>query len=139
MLKIVLRFPSFSQRHCLTGDVQGMQVREISELVVSSDVSIVCCKGHQEVDQGEDHQGARHRRQDEHHLSPLNIVDAELLYFKLAFYQQVLLLCICREKEVKRVEVNHPITVPVPLNLVCAADAPAECVESGHDNTAGKY
>ena len=42
--------------------------REISELVVSSDVSIVCRQGHQEVNQGEDHQGAGHRRQDEHHL-----------------------------------------------------------------------
>ena len=29
----------------------------------------------------------------------------------------------CGEEEVKRVEVNHPITVSVPLNLVCAADA----------------
>ena len=47
---------------------KGAIYREISELVVSSDVSVVCCEGHQEVDQGEHHQGAGHCRQDEHHL-----------------------------------------------------------------------
>ena len=29
----------------------------------------------------------------------------------------------CGEEEMKRVEVDDPITVPVPLNLVCATDA----------------
>ena len=42
--------------------------REICELVVAPDVSIVCGERHQEVDEGQDDQGARHRRQDEHHL-----------------------------------------------------------------------
>ena len=42
--------------------------REIRELVVSPDVSVVGSEGHQEVDEGQDHQGARHRRQDKHHL-----------------------------------------------------------------------
>ena len=42
--------------------------RQICELVMSTDVSVVGCEGHQEVDEGEDDQGAGHRRQDKHHL-----------------------------------------------------------------------
>ena len=42
--------------------------RKICELVVSTDMSVVGGEGHQEVDQGEDDQGAGHRRQDKHHL-----------------------------------------------------------------------
>ena len=42
--------------------------RQVSELVVPADVSVVGGEGHQEVDERENDQGARHRRQDEHHL-----------------------------------------------------------------------
>ena len=42
--------------------------RQICELVVATDVSVVSSESHQEVDQGEDNQGARHCRQDKHHL-----------------------------------------------------------------------
>ena len=52
---------------------KGTIYREISELVVPSDVSVVCCEGHQEVDEGEHHQGAGHCRQDEHHLGKIAI------------------------------------------------------------------
>ena len=48
--------------------------REICELVVAPDVSIVCGERHQEVDEGQDDQGARHRRQDEHHLRKIGLV-----------------------------------------------------------------
>lgn len=135
---IVLEFWSLSQGHRLTGDIKCVQVRQVSELVLPADVSVVGSEGHQEVDEGENDQGARHRRQDEHHLCPLHVVNAELLHLKLAFYQQVFFLSICGEKEVQWVEIDDPITVPVPLNLVCAADPPTECVEGGHNNTTGK-
>ena len=42
--------------------------RQVSELVMPADMSVVGSEGHQEVDEGENDQGARHRRQDEHHL-----------------------------------------------------------------------
>ena len=49
-------------------NVKNYNYRQVGELVVPADVSVVGSEGHQEVDEGENDQGARHRRQDEHHL-----------------------------------------------------------------------
>ena len=49
-------------------NVKNYNYRQVGELVVPADMSVVGSEGHQEVDEGENDQGARHRRQDEHHL-----------------------------------------------------------------------
>ena len=86
---------------------------EIGELVVSPDVGVVGGQGHEEVDEGDDHQGAGHCGQDEHHLgeesgqitltawphlSPLYVVYAELFDLELSLHQQVHLLSACIRK-----------------------------------------
>ena len=66
---------------------------KISELVMALDMCIVCRQGHQELDKRQHHHQAGHRGEDEHHLSPLNIVLAEHLDLRLALHQHVDFLC----------------------------------------------
>ena len=46
---------------------------------MAPDVGVVRTEGHQEVNQGEDDQGAAHRRHDEHDLHDTQVRDAQVV------------------------------------------------------------
>ena len=107
------------QVHGLAGHVHVVEIHEVGELVVSSDVSVVGRESHQEVDQGEDDEDAGGGGHEEHQLRVLDKINTELLDLQLALHSHVDVLGALREEEVERVEVNDSFP---PLNLLCAAD-----------------
>ena len=102
---------------------------EISELVVSSDMSVVSGESHEEVYEGHDHDDGGDRGEDEHDLGSLHKLPAEQVYLQRTLQQQVDPLRAGREEEVEDVEVELTVLSP---DLSVGANSPADGVESRH-------
>ena len=76
-----------------------MKVGQLCELVVSSNMSVICRQGHQEVNQRQDDDEAGHCGKDEHQCGVLDKVDTKQLDLPRSADLHVVAQSSCRREE----------------------------------------